>query len=263
VKAQKLKAVIRKAGLLPLLENIRYITNSLGNYTGNKKFIAGNPGFIPPPSKAAYDAYTTVDYSSYFNSGRKEAEIISGFIDKFASGKKVLDFGCGSARILRHMDKNKYELTGSDYNEEAIEWCGKNLSGLKFILNGLTPPIDAKSDSYNFIYAISVLTHLSEEVQIQWLEELERVSSDNGVIMITLHGERHTSKLLPEELKRFRDGNSVIKGGVKEGSRIYTSYHSEKYAREKLFKGREIIYFTDQPLHKNFSQDVYILRVRK
>lgn len=263
MKARKLKAILRKSGLLPLIEKLRYFQNRVFNSSRNNRFLKQNPGFIPPPSKAAYDAYTTVDYSSYYNSGKKEAEIISGFIEKFANGKKILDFGCGSSRILRHMDKNKFDLTGSDYNEEAIEWCKRNISGIKFILNGLTPPLDAKSDSFNFIYAISVFTHLSEEVQLQWLDELERVSVDNGCIMITLHGERHSSKLLPEELKKFREGKSVIKGGVKEGSRIFTSYHSEKYAREKLFKGKQIIYFSDQPMHESFSQDVYIIRVMK
>ncbi|CAN5448893.1 hypothetical protein BH10BAC5_BH10BAC5_15310 [soil metagenome] len=222
-----------------------------------------NPSFIPPPSKASYDAYTTIDYLTYSISGKKEAELLSGFIDEFSNGNKIFDFGCGSARILRFMDPKKYDLTGSDYNNEAIKWSSVNFPLIKFIHNELMPPIDIRSSTFNFVFAISVFTHLSDEAQFQWLTELERITTDNGCILITLHGNRHSGKLTMEELKRFHTGRSVVRGHVKEGSRIFTSYHSEQYAREIFFKGKEIIHFTDNPLHPEFSQDVYILRVRK
>ncbi len=263
MNSQKIKSFFRKTGLLPIVEKLRYIFSLFTNSSRNRKFIKEHPGFIPPPSQAAYDAYTTIDHSLYFKSGKKEAEIISAYIDKYASGKNVLDFGCGSARILRHLNSDKYALSGSDYNKQAIEWCKNNFPDINFIHNELTPPVNIESSKFNFIYAISVFTHLSEEVQIKWLNELERISVNGCCIMITLHGERHSSKLLPSELKKFRSGESVVKGKVKEGSRIFTSYHSPKYAKEKLFKGKDIIHFSDQPLHRDFSQDVYIIRVKK
>lgn len=263
MNTQIIRSFLRKAGILPVIDSLRYYFIRLRNNKKNSFFLKEHPSFKPPPSKAAYDAYTTIDHSSYFNSGKREAEIISEFVERFSEGKKVLDFGCGSARILRHLDSKKYSLTGSDYNKEAIEWCKVNLPDIKFISNALLPPLDLKSDTFNFAYAISVFTHLSEEVQIQWLKELERVTANNGHIMITLHGERHASKLTMEELLKFKKGEAVIRGNVKEGSRIFTSYHSPKYAKENLFKDKEIVYFSDEPLHKDFTQDVYIIKVKK
>ncbi|MGH8497661.1 MAG: hypothetical protein ACRERV_02470, partial [Methylococcales bacterium] len=41
---------------------------------------------------------------------------------------------------------------------------------------------------FNFIYSVSIFTHLPEESMFAWLNELARVAADNAVIMLTTHG---------------------------------------------------------------------------
>jgi 2-polyprenyl-3-methyl-5-hydroxy-6-metoxy-1,4-benzoquinol methylase len=80
-------------------------------------------------------------------------------------GKRVLDFGCGAGRILRHFldEAELAEFHGSDIDRPSIDWLQRNLSPpLHVITNDETPPLALASSSFDLVYATSVFTHITD-----------------------------------------------------------------------------------------------------
>ncbi|MDZ7626597.1 MAG: class I SAM-dependent methyltransferase [Ignavibacteriaceae bacterium] len=117
---------------------------------------------------------------------------------------KILEWGCGPARIIRHLPRllnDSCEIYGSDYNSKTIVWCKKIFPEFNFSKNNLQPPLEFENNFFDIIYATSVFTHLSEEMHYAWMNELKRVCKPNGIIFLTTHGDNCKPKLTPEELE--------------------------------------------------------------
>ena len=99
-----------------------------------------------------------------------------------------LDFGCGTAKlpaVFRSIDG--MTLAGTDINEQLIEWDREHRPG-QFTVNRPDPPLDYSSDTFDFVVAASVFTHIALAAQRSWLEEIRRVMSASGVFICTVHG---------------------------------------------------------------------------
>lgn len=99
--------------------------------------------------------------------------------------KRVLDFGCGAGRLLRHLipEAADAELWGCDIDRSSIEWLEENLSPpLHVFVNGERPPLPHASGTLDLILAASVFTQIVEEWS-SWLLELHRVLTDDGLLV--------------------------------------------------------------------------------
>jgi len=105
----------------------------------------------------------------------------------------ILDFGCGSARILRlYRYLSGVRLVGTDANPECISWCREQVPGCEFHINDLEPPLHfAKGNDFDLIISLSVFTHIPLEQQIRWLQEMKRVLKPNGFLLCTVVGTSH------------------------------------------------------------------------
>jgi SAM-dependent methyltransferase len=245
-KKQRAQDLLRKSRLLPLVEASRQVVNVASQWPANRRFKRTHPDFPVPPHKIAFDAHGTVNWEFFRKSGEDRAKDIAGFVSRHVKVEQpaVLEWGCGPARVLRHMPgllPPGSTFAGSDYNAKTIAWCQANLPGIRFQRNGLEPPLPFGPLEFDFVYAMSVLTHLSEPMQYEWIAELERVTRPGGVIVVTVKGESFRSIILPHELPVWDSGNLVVRGGVEEGKRMYGAFHPERFMREKLLAGREIL----------------------
>jgi SAM-dependent methyltransferase len=105
----------------------------------------------------------------------------------------ILDFGCGSARIIRlYRYMSGVRLVGTDANPECISWCREHVPGCEFHINELEPPLSfAKGSDFDLIISLSVFTHIPLEQQICWLQEMKRVLKPNGFLLCTVVGTSH------------------------------------------------------------------------
>jgi SAM-dependent methyltransferase len=159
------------------------------------------------------DQYTPVNY---FGSGRRDVWTVLTMVEKYGADarvmRSVLEFGCGSARVLRHFRSIEgLRLAGTDANPTPIEWDRKNLPGIEFNHNGLQPPLPYKDGSFDFIYALSVFNHIPLVWQGAWLDELHRVLRPGGYLLCTINGEYYINSLSNEDrLKLQREGNLTL-----------------------------------------------------
>jgi SAM-dependent methyltransferase len=263
-RLQPVQALLRRTHLLPAVMAARFAGEVAVHLPRNRRFAREHPDFPTPPAHLAFDAYANVDRGYYRTVGKERAAELATYIRRHATAPEpaVLEWGCGCARILRHLPDELpgSVIAGADYNPEAIEWCRRNIPDIRFELNGLAPPLPFDDGAFDVVFAISVLTHLSEAMHVAWFDELRRVTRPGGVIMVSVHGEALVPQLLPDEKEAWDRGELVVRdqGGVDEGKRMYLAFHPDRFMRDRLLAGHEVLeHVTDRGKGK---QDVWIVR---
>jgi SAM-dependent methyltransferase len=174
----------------------------------------------------------------------------------------ILDFGCGSGRVIRYWRELPAAVYGSDYNPDLIRWCERHLRFARFQVNKPLPPLEFPSNFFDLIYALSVFTHLDEVAQLAWMHELRRVAKPGGHVIITTHGgyPSYLRQLSSGELARFQAGQVVVREAGDVGSNAYAAYHPAGYVRSTLAKGFAVVSHTEGGALGNPYQDLYLLR---
>lgn len=202
-----------------------------------------------PPVHLAFDAYDAPKWKFYKESGDATARFIKELTEKYFDSnrpvKSIYEWGCGPGRVIRHLPKqfgDFVEIHGSDYNAETIEWCKKNIPGVHFDLNELAPPLIYFDNKFDFIYCISVFTHLSEENGLKWAQELFRILKHGGILILTTLGENSfNTELLPGEKTKYINKGIIVRGKYTEGRKMYLTFHNPEYVRQTLLKKFEVL----------------------
>lgn len=95
------------------------------------------------------------------------------------SGKRVLDFGCGSGRDTKYFIENGFEVVATDGSEElcksASEYTGIAVKQMFF------QELD-EIDKYDGIWACSSILHLTKKELEDVLVRMIRALCQNGII---------------------------------------------------------------------------------
>jgi len=212
-----------------------------------------NPRPAPPPN-LRLRVHGDEDLKGFIYNGRiiticMEAALMMNSIS-LGDHAKILDFGCGCGRVLDwfqrlHQNNSFY---GTDIDKEAITWCQENISQIgTFLVNQPEPPLPFPDKYFDFVFVISIFTHLPEDMQFAWLKELSRVTKKNGYLFISVAGKELFPAGSETATKQFRKkGFPWISSGGTEGLPEFyqASFHTEKYISRqwrKYFKIEEII----------------------
>ena len=149
-------------------------------------------GIVVPPEALRYRVTASRSAEEFLERGRVAAEAITYALDaagqRFAEFADVLDFGCGSGRVIQWLPRAGH-LFGSDIDRDAIAWCRAHLPFATFSVNDPLPPLAYGDASFDLVYAFSVLTHINEPAQLLWLRELQRVTRPGGLVLVTVRGD--------------------------------------------------------------------------
>ena len=232
----------------------------------NARFIGqgAQDGLPIPPPKLIFKVTAQFDMDKFYQNGVEGAENIKEILAKndldINRFESILDFGCGCGRVLRQWKNlERSKIYGSDYNNLLVQWCQQSLKFAEVKLNGSDTRLDFEGGKFDFIYAISVFTHLTEESQLFWINELTRVLKPGGYLLITVSGTTRLDTLKPKERKVFESGHMVIVYPQHSGKNICNTFHPEEYIREKLCKNLKMIDFVPGGA-KDANQDSCLLR---
>lgn len=252
--------------LLSSAEKARFYWQKLKYKKANDAFKKNNPDFPLPPEFFIYETYR-LNYKWYYEDGKNTAaEILkrfSPYISITVPGIKILDWGCGPGRIIRHFPEllPGAEIFGIDYNEKYIQWCKEHLKGINFSVNKIFPPANFADNFFDIVTGLSVFTHLSEKGHHEWIDELYRLLKPGRFALITTQGTAYYTKLTDLEKQLFDTNNLVIRKHMKEGNRLFSSFQPMGYV-ENLLKGKfKIIEFLPGKLARGeASQDTWLIQ---
>ena len=257
--------LLRKFKLMYPVDWLRYYTMKFKNRRANNKFISEHPDVKMPPNYLMYESFQ-INYYKYYTESIETAQSLVNCLKKHIDlkNKKILDWGCGPGRIIRHLPDiigNGCKYYGTDYNKRSIDWCIKNLKGMNFYQNSLTAKLPYPDNFFDVIYGISIFTHLSESLHYSWYNEVYRILKPGGIMYLTTQGNNYKVKLTNSELKKYNDNNLIIRGNVKEGHRTYSAFQPQEFMK-KLFKNVEILEFieTEPENGRWLPQDVWIIK---
>lgn len=149
-------------------------------------------------------------------------------------GKRVLDFGSGAGKVLRHFaeEANVAELHGCDIDGPSIDWLQRELCPpFHAFRNEEAPPLPGVPDAhYDLVLALSVFTHLTD-LWSDWLLELNRVLRDDGLLISTFLGRAASEVYLDEPYDEDLVGMSVLFPDQDWDAGGPTVFHSEWWLR--------------------------------
>jgi SAM-dependent methyltransferase len=205
-----------------------------------------------PRPELMHRVAATDDPAWFVESGRRslgDIEAVLGLADRgVADATRLLDFGCGCGRVLRHLRSvsERVEIHGVDTDPEAVECVRATLPFVTATTIEPLPPLPFTDAYFDLVVNHSVFSHLPEDYQDAWLAELHRVTAPGGVVELTVHGPHAFEQLCymldhagrdTESMRReFRDHGFVY---VHDGSWESTfpdyyqnAYHSPAYVFE-------------------------------
>lgn len=196
-----------------------------------------NEGGVPLPPPALINLVVgDIDEAQFLRTGDAHLRAIAAAVDRnggdFRNAERILDFGCGCGRLIRHAPKlTSAALYGADYNRVLSKWCSENLSG-EFQTNDLRPPLGFPDRYFDVVYLVSIFTHLRLATQNEWLAELRRVVKPGGLVLITFHDEDHPglaeTGATPESLVAQ---GFLVHNDAAEGSNFIGAFQSREFVR--------------------------------
>jgi SAM-dependent methyltransferase len=244
---KSLLEILRKLGLLTLAFRVYERINVLGIHDKGCRQLQVHTAEGPiPPSDLIVLVAGNSNVEWFLSLGKSMFETLIDILRKngavVETMQAVLELGCGCGRVLRYWGAVRGpEIHGTDYNPRLIEWCRRNLPFAHYRINNLYPPLAYADQSFDCIYATSVFTHMSEELQSVWMQELARILKPGGYLLITTHGVSYRERLTAPELEAFDAGKLVVRYEEASGMNLCSAYHPESYVRKQLAAGQSVI----------------------
>jgi SAM-dependent methyltransferase len=225
----------------------------------------------PIPPKALQIRVAGAYYPEFFKHGANMFNDLDAMLKTQGTSllkfERLLDFGCGCGRLLipGSLLMPPGKLSGTDIDEQAIQWLKENYTCFHDLgVNGFEPPTKYPDGQFDFVFGISIFTHLPEEMELAWLNELSRIIQPGGYGIFTIHCEnffhlltRQTSR---DELqhKGFAYETDRITAGLPEF--YQNSFHTHEYVRREWSRFFEVVAIHTKGVGNN--QDAVMVRKR-
>lgn len=225
----------------------------------------GNGLPLPPARLCTQAGPRHADADFFLRSGQRHADLIRDLLHENGSSVEeldaILDWGCGCGRVLRHWSRlSRPRVCGCDINPKMVDWCVENLHFAEVTLNDISPPLPYPDSTFDLVYAFSVMTHLSEDLQHSWIQECLRVLKPEAYLLISTLGAYYLSRrrLTKAEQESFTNGNVVVLYETSPGTSLCSAYHPAAYVHHNLAKDFELVDF--RPAADEGRHDLHLLR---
>jgi SAM-dependent methyltransferase len=195
--AHALKAFARKITPEPvwrwLGREVKDLPFRLQDIGPDLRELLSRSGLPLPPARLRRRVGLTSSRVEFLSVGREVSEMVLRAFEECHLPEerygRWLDFGCGCGRLARFLaTAPDRELYGVDIDHAAIRWMRRHL-GPHFVAIGALPPLPFAAAAFDVVCAISVFTHLDEQMQVAWLGELHRILRPGGLLIASTHHE--------------------------------------------------------------------------
>ena len=101
-------------------------------------------------------------------------------------GKRVLDAGCGIGRDVEYLMEDGFDVIGIDASRNMVAEAKKNVPKGKFKIMDFRK-MSFKDNSFDGIWAMHSLDHISKKEIVKVLKELARVLEKGGVLYLAVY----------------------------------------------------------------------------
>ena len=269
---RRIASFLRRSGLMPLVFRGRMLLSPVMPATLARNLrwrLGGAHEALPLPNvRARFLVAGSADIQGFLELGRRAADSIAAAVVKAGrpidSMGAILDFGCGSGRVLRHWHglAGRVAVYGTEMNEALVTECRRCVPFATVAQNRPAPPLDHPGRRFDLVYALSVFTHLHEDLQRAWRDELHRVLAPGGLLLVTTHGEFYAPRLSDAERARFAAGHCIVQGAEFLGENLCIAYHPEASGRALFADRFDVVEFAPRGARGNPEQDLWLLRKR-
>ena len=215
-------------------------------------------------AKGTIEQKFTTSAFSHYRTYRKVFERYSG--RPWDEIDALLDWGCGCGRVTQHLmnSLNKEKVFGADIDKGNIDWCLSHLRSANFKLCETQPPLVFSNNTFDYITATSVFTHVPEQLVEPWLAELRRVLKPGGLAALTVGSETrlafgsYSSDRLEEVEARGIDDsirNKQLEGSISDSDYYRNVRMTKAYIRRVWSKYFTIVEILD---HGIGVQDIVV-----
>lgn len=142
-------------------------------------------------SKEGYNKYASLyDKKNDFLDSFEQGMLIKIMGD--LQGKKVLDIGCGTGRLIKKMVEKGGIVTGADISPEMLKIAKKKFDELEFVEADIEN-LPFKNESFDVVVAAFVIVHLKDLKRA--FDEVYRVLKPGGSFIVTNVNQRKAPKL--------------------------------------------------------------------
>jgi SAM-dependent methyltransferase len=247
----------------PAVHTYELLLAARSRFGSNAKATDGLP--LPPASLRAQIGPRHADAAFFLRSGKQHADLVRDVLREQGAEIEdlgaLLDWGCGCGRVLRQWSGlPSADVFGCDINPKMVQWCAANLDFAEVSVTELEPPLPYADSTFDLIYAFSVFTHLSEQLQQEWMSECLRVLRPEGYLLISTMGEYYLGlqRLSESEQQAFANGELVVLYERSAGTSLCSAYHPPEYVRTKLAADFEAVGF--RPAVEGGRHDIHLLR---
>lgn len=243
-------------------------------YLGARQSLKENrlfdDGLSVPPPALRVKVVGHADAEAFLRGGRRDNEIIREALARAGTEAKtlerILDWGCGCGRVVRWWsDLSCTDIDACDYNADLVEWVDHNLPFVRARTNGIHPRLPYDSGCFDLVYAISVFTHLTDDLVVAWMSDIHRVLVPGGRFFFTTHGELYRDRLTLPEAARFDGGESVVQFPSVVGSNLCAAYHPRAWIESRTLAGFELVEVREghtlgEDERRELAQDRWLIR---
>ena len=149
----QLTRIFRPLRLMHAVDRCKFVWQRFAHAKENRLYQAAHPAVSFPPDYMLFESFR-LQYQKYWEGGRQSAIWVRDLIQPHLSAEaaRVLDWGCGPARLVRHLPgllPESMSVYGTDYNPATIAWCREHITNAHLSLNDLHPSTSYADDFFH------------------------------------------------------------------------------------------------------------------